>query len=80
MKVIKVRVEPLTREAFRPFRAFHSDGSVGICIGVRVWHTVPISLEGEEVFQSVRGDQGYLAHSVEIDFDIEHRITFEPDC
>ncbi len=60
-------------------RAFYSDGSLGICVGVGVWHTVPICLEGEEVFQSVRGDQDYLAHSVEIDFDTEQGLTFEPD-
>jgi len=40
---------------------------------------VPICLEGEEIFQSVRGDQDYLAHSVEIDFDTEQGLTFEPD-
>jgi len=45
-------------------RAFHSDGSVGICLRVGVWHTFPICLEGEEVYQSTRGDQDYLAHSV----------------
>ena len=61
-------------------RAFYSDGSVGVCLKVRVWHTFPICLEGEEVFQSARGDQDYAAHSVEVDFDVEQGITFEPDC
>ena len=74
-------VAPIS-ETIRPedIRAFRSDGSLGVCLGVRVWHTVPICLEGEEVFQSVRGDQDYAAHSVEIDFDIEQGVTFEPDC
>ena len=69
-------------DTIRPgdIRAFRSDGSIGVCLGVRVWHTVPIALEGEEVFQSVRGDQDYAVHSVEIDFDLEQGIVFEPDC
>ncbi len=61
-------------------RAFHSDGSLGVCLKARVWHTFPICLEGEEVFQSERGDQDYAAHSVEVDFDVEEGVTFEPDC
>ena len=60
-------------------RAFHSDGSKGICVKVGVWHTVPLCLEGKEIYQSVRGDQDYLAHSVEIDFDQTEGVAFEPD-
>ena len=60
-------------------RAFYSDGSLGICVRVGVWHTVPICLQGEEVYQSIRGDQDYLAHSVEIDFDAEQGLAFEAD-
>lgn len=60
-------------------RAFSSDGSLGICVRVGVWHTVPVCLEGDEVYKTVRGDQDYYAHSVEIDFDKEVGLTFEPD-
>lgn len=60
-------------------RAFYSDGSMGICLGPLVWHTMPICVDGEDVIQSTRGDQDYLAHSVEIDFDVEQGLTFEPD-
>ena len=60
-------------------RAFYSDGSLGVCLHLKVWHTMPICLEGTEVFQTMRGDQDYQAHSVEIDFDVEHGIAFEPD-
>ena len=70
---IKEKLDP------EDLRAFHSDGSLGICVRVGVWHTVPICLEGEEVYQSIRGDQDYLAHSVEIDFDTEQGLIFEPD-
>ncbi len=68
-------------ETLRPedLRAFQSDGSLGICLKVGVWHTVPICLEGEEIYQSTRGDQDYQAHSVEIDFDKEQGLAFEPD-
>jgi ureidoglycolate lyase len=67
------------QERLRPedVRAFYSDGSLGICVRVGVWHTVPICLEGSEVYQSVRGDQDYVAHSVEIDFDQEEGVAFE---
>lgn len=65
--------------AVEDVRAFRSDGSKGICVKVGVWHTIPICLEGEEVYQSVRGDQDYLAHSVEIDFDRTEGVAFEPD-
>ena len=60
-------------------RAFYSDGSLGVCLGPLVWHTMPICLEGDELILSTRGDQDYLAHSVEIDFDVEQGLTFEPD-
>jgi hypothetical protein len=40
---------------------------------------MPICLEGDELILSTRGDQDYLAHSVEIDFDVEQGLTFEPD-
>ena len=67
------------RLAPEDIRAFYSDGTLGICVRVGVWHTVPICLKGTEVYKSVRGDQDYVAHSVEIDFDQEQGLTFEPD-
>ena len=60
-------------------RAFYSDGSLGICMRLKVWHTMPICLEGTEVFQTMRGDQDYQAHSVEVDFDLEQGLVPEPD-
>ena len=63
----------------KDLRAFRSDGSLGICLRVKVWHTVPICLAGAEIYQSTRGDQDYQAHSVEIDFDKEQGLAFEPD-
>ena len=60
-------------------RAFYSDGSVGICMHLKVWHTMPICLEGVDVFRTTRGDQDYQAHSVEVDFDLEQGLAVEPD-
>ncbi len=60
-------------------RAFHTDGSLGICLGLKVWHTMPICVEGVDVYQTVRGDQDYHAHSVEVDFDLEQGLAIEPD-
>lgn len=60
-------------------RAFYSDGSLGICLGLEVWHTMPICVEGTEIYKTVRGDQDYHAHSVEIDFDLEQGLSLEPD-
>jgi len=65
--------------AAEDIRAFYSDGSLGICVQVGVWHTMPICVEGTEVYQTIRGDQDYHAHSVEIHFDEEQGIVFEPD-
>ena len=60
-------------------RAFYTDGSLGICLGLKVWHTMPICVEGTDVYQTVRGDQDYHAHSVEVDFDLEQGLAIEPD-
>lgn len=60
-------------------RAFYSDGSLGVCLGLEVWHTMPICLAGEEVYQTMRGDQDYKAHSVEIDFDLEQGLAIDLD-
>ena len=60
-------------------RAFYSDGSLGICVRTGVWHALPICLEGEEIYQSIRGDQDYLAHTVELHFEAEQGLLFEPD-
>ena len=60
-------------------RAFYSDGSTGVCLGLEVWHTMPICIEGEEVYQTMRGDQDYKAHSVEVDFDLEQGLAIDLD-
>ena len=60
-------------------RAFYSDGRLGVCLGLEVWHTMPICIEGEEVFQTMRGDQDYKAHSVEVDFDLEQGLAIDLD-
>lgn len=60
-------------------RAFYSDGNTGVCLGLKVWHTMPICVEGDDVYQTVRGDQDYHAHSVEVDFDLEQGLAIEPD-
>ena len=60
-------------------RAFYSDGSVGICFLAGVWHAVPIPLEREEMFKSVRGDQDFVAHTVTCHYDQESGLAFEPD-
>ena len=36
-------------------RAFYSDGSTGICMHLKVWHTMPVCLRGEEVYLTARG-------------------------
>ena len=60
-------------------RAFYTDGSLGVCLHLKVWHTMPICLEGIEVYRTMRGDQDYQAHSVEVDFDQEQGLAIEPD-
>ena len=60
-------------------RAFYTDGSLGVCLHLQVWHTMPICVEGDDVYQTMRGDQDYQAHSVEVDFDLEQGLTIVPD-
>ena len=60
-------------------RAFYSAGDVGVCLHLGVWHTMPICVEGHDVYQTTRGDQDYQAHSVEIDFDLERGQSIVPD-
>ena len=61
------------------FRAFYSDGRTGICMKLLVWHTMPVCLEGEEVYETARGDQDYHAHSIDVHFDQSHNLALEPD-
>ncbi len=61
------------------YRAFYSDGSLGVCLHLGVWHTMPICVDGEEVYQTMRGDQDYQAHSVEVDYDLQYGVSIEPD-
>ena len=38
-------------------RAFYSDGSLGVCMDLGVWHTMPVCLRGDELYLTARGDQ-----------------------
>ena len=60
-------------------RAFHSDGSTGICFYSGVWHAVPIPLERDELIKSVRGGQDFATHNVDFDYGKEMGLVFEPD-
>ena len=60
-------------------RAFYSDGSLGICMRLKVRHTMPVCLRGTEAYQTARGDQDYHAHSIDVDFDQERGLAIEPD-
>jgi hypothetical protein len=74
--------DPLAAE---DVRAFYTDGSLGLCLHVKVWHTQPICLEGEDVYQTMRGEHGannfvnYHDHTVEMNFDLEQGLAIEPD-
>ncbi len=60
-------------------RAFYSDGSLGVCLHLGVWHTMPICVDGEDVYQTMRGNQDYHAHSVEVEYDLQQGLAIEPD-
>ena len=60
-------------------RAFYSDGSLGICMDLGVWHTMPVCLRGDEVFMTARGNQEYDAHSIDVHFDEDRGLALEPD-
>ena len=42
----------------KDLRAFYSDGRLGVCLGLEVWHTMPICLQGTEVYHTARGEPG----------------------
>ena len=65
--------------AAEDIRAFYTSGGQGVCLHLKVWHTMPICVEGTESYQTTRGDQDYQAHSVEIDFDLQRGQVIEPD-
>jgi len=44
-----------------------------------VWHTMPVCLKGEEIYQTARGDQEYHAHSIDVRFDHDRSLGLEPD-
>ena len=60
-------------------RAFHGEGLVGVCLHLGIWHTMPICVEGEDSYATVRGDADYLEHSVEVEFDLQQGLVIEPD-
>lgn len=60
-------------------RAFYSDGRTGICMALKVWHTMPVCLRGEEVYLTARGNQNYRDHSVDVHFDRTHGLALSPD-
>ena len=62
-----------------PAEEYHSDGSLGVCLHLGVWHTMPICVDGEDVYQTMRGNQDYQAHSVEVDYDLQYGVAIEPD-
>ena len=59
--------------------AFYSDGALGICMDLGVWHTMPVCLKGDEVYMTARGDQEYDAHSIDVHFDEDRGLALEPD-
>jgi ureidoglycolate hydrolase len=68
--------EPLRAEEMR---AFYGEGRVGVCLHLGVWHTMPMSVDGEELYTTIRGDQDYHEHSVEVEFDLQQGLVIEPD-
>ena len=60
-------------------RAFYGEGLVGVCLHLGTWHTMPICVEGEDSYTTIRGDADYLEHSVEVEFDLQQGLVIEPD-
>ena len=60
-------------------RAFYSDGSLGICMHLGVWHTMPVCLRGDEEYLTARGNLDYHEHSIDVFFDESQSLALEPD-
>ena len=68
-------------EPLRPneMRAFYGEGLVGVCLHLGVWHTMPMCVDGEELYTTIRGDADYHEHSTEVEFDLQHGLVIAPD-
>ena len=40
---------------------------------------MPMSVDGEELYTTIRGDEDYNEHSVEVEFDMQQGLVIEPD-
>ena len=58
---------------------FYSDGSLGVCMNIGVWHTMPVCLTGDEVYMTARGTLDYHAHSIDVFFYKDRNLALEPD-
>ena len=68
-------------EPLRPdeMRCFYGEGMVGVCLHMGVWHTMPISIDGEELYVTYRGTSDYQEHSVDRELDLEQGLVVSPD-
>ena len=60
-------------------RCFYGVGMVGVCLHLGVWHSMPICVEGEELYVTYRGTADYQEHSVEVEFDLQQGLVISPD-
>ena len=58
---------------------FYSDGRLGVCMNIGVWHTMPVCLTGDEVYMTARGTLDYHAHSIDVFFYKDRNLALEPD-
>lgn len=68
-------------EPLRPdeMRCFYGEGPLGVCLHMGVWHSMPICVEGEELYVTYRGSADYQKHSVEAEFDMQQGLVVSPD-
>ncbi|MCS7263831.1 MAG: ureidoglycolate lyase [Armatimonadetes bacterium] len=56
---------PSERPSLESFRAFLSDGTLGICLAIGVWHALPIPIDRDHaLYENAQGSQWH-EHTVE---------------
>lgn len=62
---------PLPKPSLESFRAFLSDGTVGICLSVGVWHALPIPITRDHaLYDNAQGSEWH-DHTVEVNLPKE---------
>lgn len=68
---------PSKRPSLESFRAFLSDGTVGVCLALGVWHAPPIPVDREHALYDNAQGSDWHEHTVELHLPKELGVVLE---